>query len=120
MKMCKFSYEMAKFKKQVGSQPPEEPDMTTQSNGSHYLHESMIAEGRSLCVTQSGRLCIAPSETRVGDGAAIFYGGKTAYIMRPNGEDFELLGDAYVHGVMKGESLKEPDFCSKVRWIRLV
>jgi hypothetical protein len=51
---------------------------------------------------------------------AIFYGGKTTYILRPVRENFEIIGEVYVHGLMKGEALEDPKFQNKVRKKRLV
>lgn len=119
LKIWKYRYQMALFRANGGSQPWRQPDITTQAKGSKFSNYSIVAEGRSLCMTQSGRLCLAPSKTRIGDSVAIFYGGKTAYILRPVGDDFELLGEAYVHGLMKGEALNEPTFHSKVRKLKL-
>lgn len=120
LNMCRFHYEVAVFRRNGGSCPPEQPDITTQVLGSKFSNYSVIAEGRSLCVTRNDRLCLAPPETKVGDIVAIFYGGKTAYILRPVREDFEIIGEAYVHGLMKGEALEDPKFQNMVRKIRLV
>jgi hypothetical protein len=54
-----------------------------------------------------------------GDLVAILAGGKVPYILRPKaaskspGEDgnlgrcYTVVGDAYIHGIMDGEALKE-------------
>jgi hypothetical protein len=120
LKMCQFRYEKARFKINGESMPRGEYNSTTQAEGLQFLKHSLIAEGRSLCVTTSGRLCLAPSETMVGDKVTILYGGKTPYILRPIGEIFEFVGESYVHGLMKGEALADPKFHSTVRTIRLI
>ena len=119
LKMCRFRYEMVAFQKQ-GLVPPKQRDLTTQAEGLEFLKYSLIAEGRSLCVTTSGRLCLAPFNARVDDKVAILYGGKTPYVLRPVGDDFEFVGESYVHGLMKGEALEDPKFQSTVRKIRLI
>jgi hypothetical protein len=120
LEVCRVKYEMSLFKRNGESLPWMQRDVTTEGEGSKYSNSSIVAEGRSLCVTKKGRLCLAPSETKVGDKVAILYGGKTAYILRPAEDDFELLGEAYVHGLMKGEALEDPIFHSNVRKIRLI
>jgi hypothetical protein len=115
LKLCRFRYEMA-----AGRLLPGQRDISTQADGSKFLKYSLISEGKSLCVTTSGRICLTPSETRVGDSVAILYGGRTPYVLRPVGEDFEFVGESYVHGLMKGEALKDPNFQSTVRKIRLI
>lgn len=119
-KMCQFWYEMARSKRTCRAPLLEQPDMITQAESSKFSTYSTVAEGRSLCVTKNSRLCLAPSETRVGDSVAIFYGGRTAYILRPVGEDFEFLGEAYIHGLMKGEALEDTTFQMSVQKIRLI
>ena len=44
---------------------------------------------------------------RVGDVVVILYGGRFPFILRPNGEEHELVGYAFVHGIMKGEMMEE-------------
>jgi hypothetical protein len=66
-------------------QLPQQHDMTTDAEGLEFLKYSLIAEGRSLCVTTSGRICLTPSEIKVGDSVAILYGDKTPYVLRARG-----------------------------------
>jgi Heterokaryon incompatibility protein (HET) len=61
--------------------------------------------GRRIARTSKGHLALVAPETRVGDAIGLFRGGKTPLILRPKGaEGWELVGDAYVHGIMKGEA----------------
>jgi len=77
-------------------------------------------EHRRLVVTGRGFLGMASKITRVGDVICIIPGTKTPYALRPvavpgedlderNGEYYELVGDAYIDGLMHGEALKSPD-----------
>ena len=92
---------------------------------SKFMGCTAMAEGRSLCVSDDNRLVLAPSSTRVGDKVAILLGGKTVYILRPTGgdkedeEEFELVGEAYAHGVMNGEMMDDPAFVRKIQRIQL-
>ena len=43
---------------------------------------------------------------RVGDRVCILLGGDTPFVLRPKGRDeWELVADAYVHGIMDGEAM---------------
>ncbi|KAM0796847.1 heterokaryon incompatibility protein-domain-containing protein [Usnea florida] len=43
---------------------------------------------------------------RVGDCVCILLGGDTPFVLRPKGRDeWELVADAYVHGIMDGEAM---------------
>jgi hypothetical protein len=60
--------------------------------------------GRSLCVTKEGRTCNAMLQPSQGDVVAAFQGADRLFILRPVGDRYKLIGDAYVAGLMKGEA----------------
>jgi hypothetical protein len=68
--------------------------------------------GRKLFISkEKGWLGLAPIDAEVGDRIALLEGGNVPYILRPKlGEEneWEIIGDAYVHGIMDGEGWK-PD-----------
>jgi hypothetical protein len=68
--------------------------------------------GRKLFISkEEGWLGLAPMDAEVGDRIALLEGGDVPYILRPKlGEEneWEIIGDAYVHGIMDGEGWK-PD-----------
>jgi hypothetical protein len=68
--------------------------------------------GRKLFISkEKGWLGLAPMNAEVGDRIALLEGGNVPYILRPKlfGEnEWEIIGDAYVHGIMDGECWK-PD-----------
>ena len=48
-----------------------------------------------------------PSETRVRDVAAVLFGGWVPFVLRPlGGDEYELVGHCYIHGIMDGEWIK--------------
>ena len=57
-----------------------------------------LTQGRSFCVTESGRVCNAMHEPKKGDLIAAFQGADRLFILRPVGERFRLVGEAYVDG----------------------
>lgn len=56
---------------------------------------------------------------QTGDVAVVLYGGNTPYILRPSGDEFLFMGQAYVDNIMEGEvmhslragRLHEQTFC---------
>jgi hypothetical protein len=60
---------------------------------------------------------IGPTKMRDSDLIAVFDGGRTPFVLRPNMEKghFRLVGDCYISGMMKGEALdlglRRRDFC---------
>ena len=78
-------------------------------------------KGRVVALLQGGLLGCLPSETHVGDVVAVLFGGWVPFVLRPlGGDEYELVGHCYVHGIMDGEwieaalalamSADEPDF----------
>jgi len=54
--------------------------------------------------TKKGHLALVTSRAVKGDSIGIFQGGKTPLVMRPTSTgNWCMLGDGYVHGIMKGE-----------------
>lgn len=58
---------------------------------------------RAFLVTATGRMGIGPSDSQLGDSVAEIPGGGVPYLLRPNGEAWTFVGEAYVYGVMSGE-----------------
>ncbi|CAG8958801.1 hypothetical protein HYFRA_00011752 [Hymenoscyphus fraxineus] len=64
---------------------------------------------RSLFVSKDGSCFgLAPNGSEIGDVIALLAGGLVPYILRPKCElgvnFYEIIGDAYVHGIMDGEA----------------
>jgi hypothetical protein len=64
---------------------------------------------RCLCITQNGYLGLVPPNSRSGDSVAVFLGGKVPFVIRAVDGDFKLIGESYLHGIMKGEALEMKD-----------
>lgn len=74
--------------------------------------------GRRFVTTAKGYIGLATRESRAGDVVAILGGGAVPFILRPmpsvpaaqavlgltDGLFFQVIGDAYVHGIMDGEA----------------
>ena len=54
-------------------------------------------------------MTLIPSTARAGDTVLVAYGGLTPFVVRAVGQEYELLGPAYVHGIMDGEIVKQAD-----------
>lgn len=63
--------------------------------------------GRRFAITEKGRLCWVPAYAEVGDEVFVPLGSQTPFLVRRQPEGvFELVGEAYVQGVMWGEVLE--------------
>ncbi|MCJ1354564.1 MAG: hypothetical protein MMC33_004553 [Icmadophila ericetorum] len=73
-------------------------------------HSEIKISGRRLARTKLGHLALVTQRAEVGDTIGLFKGGKVPLIVRPSEsqpELWELRGDSYVHGIMKGEAWDE-------------
>ena len=69
---------------------------------------SCTGHGRSLFVTKMGRFGMGPPVIQVGDEVWILAGADVPLILRPyksSSEEFELVSEAYIHGIMQGEGV---------------
>ncbi|KAH7015477.1 heterokaryon incompatibility protein-domain-containing protein [Ilyonectria destructans] len=78
-----------------------------------FLAADRSGIGRRLMFTQKGYLGWVPDNTRgsleeqvqTGDMICVVFGCSTPLVIRPMGENFLVLGEAYVEGMMDGEAV---------------
>ena len=65
---------------------------------------------RRFSITKDGRIGLIPTRAKPNDLICIIPGGKVPYLIRPlpqRGQDYyRFVGEAYIHGLMKGEGMK--------------
>ena len=71
---------------------------------------------RRFAKTSKGYYCLVPSSAREGDLFGVFQGGHVPLVIREFGEDWKLVGESYVHGIMQREAYKKGS--CKVFWFR--
>jgi len=86
-------------------------EVTRESAERHLLpymtHLRQINVGRRFIVTREGKIGLASQSCKPGDSVCIFLEAKNPHILRKveNQDAFELIGAAYVDGMMDGEAL---------------
>jgi hypothetical protein len=68
----------------------------------HSLKSNVVYQ--TLFRTSKGWIGIGPATLAAGDEVWVFYGGRMPFIMR-SGSTYEMIGEAYVHGIMHGEAM---------------
>ena len=64
---------------------------------------------RRLFVTKKGYIGLGAKSVQRGDKVFVFPGGLVPFVLRgPIEGYYRLIGEAYVHGIMRGEVLKDP------------
>jgi len=62
---------------------------------------------KTLFMASGNSLGKGPALTRVEDQVWLLHGARAPYVLRPLGDgEYEVVGEAYVHGIMQGEALK--------------
>jgi hypothetical protein len=66
---------------------------------------------RRFAITEKGYFALVPRGTREEDEIVVFVGACVPFVVRreEGGEGFELVGEAYVHGIMGGEVMGTAD-----------
>lgn len=82
----------------------ERPQLNFEERNFHDVGSKPFSAHRQFCVTERGFMGWVPQRARVGDAVCIVPGARMPYLIRPTGitEQWELVGPAYVHGVMEG------------------
>ncbi|USP74762.1 uncharacterized protein yc1106_02036 [Curvularia clavata] len=75
------------------------------SEGSDVPEENMLLAGWRFGKTAAGMYCMLPPQSKVGDTLCVPSGGQVPLLLRRRSGDrevYELIGEAYVHGIMDG------------------
>ncbi|KAI0454258.1 heterokaryon incompatibility protein-domain-containing protein [Xylaria acuta] len=94
------------------------PAIGVEKAGNWFDYEDLVrhkCRNRYLLRTRKGYLGLGPA-CRVGDLVCILFGGEVPFILRRKKGYFQFVGDAYVHGIMEGETMKNPDICKETQF----
>ena len=80
----------------------------TAPRGPIYFHDYNQAFllhwcSRSFFTTDSGHIGLGPAAAKVGDHVGLLAGSQVPFILRSTGQKFQVVGEAYVHGIMDGK-----------------
>lgn len=68
---------------------------------------AMAVPRRRIVKTRKGYVGLAAGDTAVDDSVALVQGGQVPLVLRQVDYYWQLVGDAYVHGIMNGEAFEE-------------
>lgn len=78
--------------------------------------ESRLSNYRRIIRTKKGYIALAPRYAKKGDWIGVFKGGKMPLVVRQDGEQWVLIGESYVRGIMNGEAWDEGK--CKLMWFK--
>jgi hypothetical protein len=84
------------------------------------LINNSCVRGRSICLADENRICLAPPCSQDGDIVVLFRGGPDVYVVRPKDDKFQVVGNGTMYGFMNGEALQQPDWDEKVKIFSLI
>ena len=91
---------MRKFLFEEVHRPEDEP---TRENAQDMLISVLALINRRMISTIGGYLGLAPEEVQENDVISIFCGCNFPVVLRPCGDNYLLIGECYVDGIMDGE-----------------
>jgi hypothetical protein len=62
---------------------------------------------RKLFFTRNGYFGLGPEAMEEGDLCCILFGARVPFILRRVGHQYLLVGESYIHGVMRGEVIEQ-------------
>ncbi|KAJ4154804.1 hypothetical protein LMH87_000080 [Akanthomyces muscarius] len=65
------------------------------------------SDGRIFARTRTGYYVLGPAAIQAGDVVCVLLGCKVPFCLRPVGSRYQLVGECYVHGLMKGEAMEK-------------
>jgi hypothetical protein len=70
-----------------------------------FVHEK--CHGRSFFVTHKGLMGLGPAEMQPEQVVVVLLGGRVPFVLCRQEEDrYQLVGECYTHGFMKGEAMQ--------------
>ncbi|RYP20409.1 hypothetical protein DL765_002785 [Monosporascus sp. GIB2] len=63
------------------------------------------SKNRAFARTRKGYYVLGPAVLKEGDIVCVLFGGKVPFCLRPVGGQYLLVGECYVHGLMKQEAM---------------
>ena len=105
----------SKVDQEMQSSCPSEEALEDARMDDSNIHET--CSGRRFITTRKSRIGIGPRSARPGDLICIFQNCKLPLILRPreNDDSFELVGEAYLYGIMRGELFEDPDLYASMQ-----
>jgi hypothetical protein len=62
---------------------------------------------RRMFWTENASIGLGPACMRAGDVVVVFHGGNTPYVLRPRGDKYLFMGQAYVDDIMDGQLMEK-------------
>lgn len=79
-------------------------DLSDLTRRKRYMDRALATlHHRTFFTTDAGFCGIGPADVQAGDRVVVLLGASMPYVLRPVGDHYTLVGEAYVSGIMYGE-----------------
>ncbi|WPH00749.1 Hypothetical protein R9X50_00357900 [Acrodontium crateriforme] len=106
LSLCKHGYYIGESHGKHRSALLDDADLS--ADASHSWTQTLTlgpTRGRVLFASSTGYVGLVPYGTKPGDLVFVIRGAEVLFVLRPHQDAYELIGEAYVQGVMDGEAL---------------
>jgi hypothetical protein len=88
---------------------PELPDATRFDQLTSLFRFAMISSitNHTFFTTALGEMGVGPYLANPGDLVVVMFGSKMCRVLRPDGDRYQMIGDAFVFGAMDGELIQD-------------
>jgi hypothetical protein len=96
--------------RELRGESDQKPDCSAEIESASAILEDntyIVCDRRRIFSMSNGSYGMGPQCMRPGDIVVVLYGGNTPYILRPKGEDYLFMGEAYVDELMHGKLVHE-------------
>lgn len=87
----------------------EAEDVELKAVANHLRWATLSLRERRLVITENGYLGLAPRAVCQGDVLVSLHGCSCPVVLRPCGDQYEIVGECYVDRIMKGNSFESKD-----------
>jgi hypothetical protein len=96
-------------------------DSEIEANAVNFTENLLsAASNKAFCITQKGFIGFVPTGFYLDDLICVFVGEGLPCVVRPKGNGYQLIGECYIHGIIKGETLEGEDWPVEAQDIPLV
>ena len=106
LSICKHGYFVASSLKGRRNSLLDELDTSDEMHSASQTLTLGPTRGRNVFISATGYLGLAPHGTGEGDLIFVIMGADVPFVLRPYDDGYELVGEAYVQGVMDGEVIR--------------
>lgn len=106
LSLCKHGYFVGSSQRARRNSLLDDLDTSDEAHSASQTLMFGPTRGRVVCTSSTGFVGLVPYGSREGDLIFVIMGADIPFILRPYDDGYELVGEAYVQGIMGGEIMQ--------------